>query len=287
MSKKIDYILEVLKVIRDEYLSNDMQSIENIRINATTIVAQKYGLWRTTILDKYQRGLRPETYGTESFDNLVKDWLIDRTPLLQEILLKHSTDEADKRKVARFFHEPNLTSFDKVDDTNNRSLYEKIRDLIELIENTEDNENNSFDPSSIKDERTKTAVMLVQRRGQKKFREELISLYDGKCAISGTNTIEVLEASHIVPYFGDETNHPTNGILLRSDIHNLFDFGLIAINETTYSIMISEMLRGSYYQQYDGRQLYLPKTAGFRPSRKALQRHRETSQFILDNRYHA
>jgi 5-methylcytosine-specific restriction protein A len=42
-------------------------------------------------------------------------------------------------------------------------------------------------------------------------------IYNEKCAISATNLPPVLEAAHIVPYQGVETNHITNGILLRSD----------------------------------------------------------------------
>jgi hypothetical protein len=103
MSKKIDQILEVLTIIRDEYLSGNTRSLEDIRVDATTYVAKKHNLWSTTILDKYQRGLRPETYGTESFDNLVRNWLVHGSTSLETILLNHSVNEADRRKVARFF----------------------------------------------------------------------------------------------------------------------------------------------------------------------------------------
>jgi 5-methylcytosine-specific restriction protein A len=48
-----------------------------------------------------------------------------------------------------------------------------------------------------------------------------LKIYNEKCAISATNLPPVLEAAHIVPYQGVETNNITNGILLRSDFHGL------------------------------------------------------------------
>jgi predicted restriction endonuclease len=59
--------------------------------------------------------------------------------------------------------------------------------------------------------------------GQINFRSKLLKIYNEKCAISATNLPPVLEAAHIVPYQGVETNNITNGILLRSDFHILFD----------------------------------------------------------------
>lgn len=158
-----------------------------------------------------------------------------------------------------------------------RDLYTRMQHLAQVIEEGIEHDG-SFDPSTINDERVRVARELVQRRGQRKFREMLIALYNGQCAISGTNVKEALEAAHIIPYSGGQTNHPANGLLLRSDIHNLFDFGLIAIDEATYSIIISKILHGSSYQEYDGRKLYLPESEKFWPSREALKQHREEAQ---------
>src|ERR1700722_13605652 len=80
-----------------------------------------------------------------------------------------------------------------------------------------------FDPKNIKDARERIRRTIVQRRGQAKFRNALLEAYGSRCAISGCGALEVLEAAHICPYQGSATNHVTNGLLLRADIHTLFD----------------------------------------------------------------
>ncbi|RZM24778.1 MAG: HNH endonuclease, partial [Pedobacter sp.] len=77
---------------------------------------------------------------------------------------------------------------------------------------------------------------ITARRGQKSFRDKLLKAYEYKCAVTGCDVIATLEACHIMPYNGDYTNHIQNGILLRSDIHVLFDLGLLTI------VYISEKL---------------------------------------------
>jgi hypothetical protein len=284
MSKKIDHILEVLGIIRDEHVSNSVRPLEDVRVDATTVVAEKYKLWRTTVLDKYQRGLKPDTYGTESFDNLVRDWLVQSSPLLETILLSHSEDETDKSKVSNFFQNVNPEISDEIeiigsntDGARRRNLYARMQHLARIMEEKVDYDG-SFDPSTINDERVRVARELVQRRGQRKFRDTLMVLYGGQCAISGINVKEALEAAHIIPYSGDQTDHPKNGLLLRADIHNLFDFGLISIDEATYSVIISKRLYGSSYQEYVGRKLCLPDNEEFWPSQEALKQHREEAQ---------
>jgi predicted restriction endonuclease len=64
-----------------------------------------------------------------------------------------------------------------------------------------------------------------------------------------------LEAAHLRPYRGEGDNHPSNGLLLRSDLHTLFDLGLIGINPEDHTIVIHPALRGTEYEQYDGKGL--------------------------------
>ncbi len=80
---------------------------------------------------------------------------------------------------------------------------------------------------------------------QARFREKLLDAYGARCAITGTAVASTLQAAHIVPYRGPQTNAVGNGILLRADIHNLFDMGLIQIEPTTYKIRLSEELLSS------------------------------------------
>jgi hypothetical protein len=91
-------------------------------------------------------------------------------------------------------------------------------------------ESGAFDASNEKDARAKTLRTIVQRRGQPQFRQKLITAYAGRCAMTGCAVPDILEAAHIKPYMGDHSNHVTNGLLLRADVHTLFDLGLVRIH---------------------------------------------------------
>lgn len=63
-----------------------------------------------------------------------------------------------------------------------------------------------FDPASIVDARQRAITAIVRRRGQPEFRQRLIDAYQGRCAITGCDAVEALEAAHIIPHQGDQTN---------------------------------------------------------------------------------
>ncbi len=126
-----------------------------------------------------------------------------------------------------------------------------------------------FDSKDAENAKEKTIRAIVNRRGQAKFRSTLLKIYNEKCAISATNLPSVLEAAHIIPYQGAKTNHITNGILLRSDFHTLFDLGLIGINQH-YKAVVSSSLRDTEYEQYHEADIFLPVNGKERPSFMAL-----------------
>lgn len=128
-----------------------------------------------------------------------------------------------------------------------------------------------FDPTSISDARRRIASSIVIRRGQQGFRQSLISVYSGKCAITGCSVIDVLEAAHIFPYRGVQTNDISNGILLRADIHTLFDLGLIKINPNSFTVEIDEKITNSEYAKLSGKNIHLPVKESDRPSKEALK----------------
>ena len=86
-----------------------------------------------------------------------------------------------------------------------------------------------------------------------------------------------LEAAHIRPYKGPQTNHPTNGLLLRADMHDLFDLGMIAVDTAAMTLRLASDLEGTKYEQYEGRKLWVPREADVKPNVEALDRHRERS----------
>jgi putative restriction endonuclease len=141
-----------------------------------------------------------------------------------------------------------------------------------------DSDEQPFDPSNIADARERIFRTIVQRRGQKAFRDSLIAAYDGKCAISGCNIIDVLEAAHIYPYCGPDTNKTSNGLLLRADLHTLFDCLLIAIDPATLKVIISPQLLASTYKQLHDRKIRVPRELSQAPSKEALMMHRAESR---------
>ena len=88
------------------------------------------------------------------------------------------------------------------------------------------------------------SVSLTQRKGQARFRNDILKVYNYKCAISNVGEPVALEAAHIERYINEHSNHVNNGICLRSDIHKLFDNHLISI-DANYKIHISSKIKNS------------------------------------------
>lgn len=110
----------------------------------------------------------------------------------------------------------------------------------------------------------------VVREGQQFFREKVLSTYNRKCCISGYNFDSVLEAAHVTPYNGKESNAIQNGLCLRSDIHKLWDRYLIAINPETYKVEVAECLNETEYQRLEGREVFGGMDEKLIPNRKLL-----------------
>lgn len=127
-----------------------------------------------------------------------------------------------------------------------------------------------FDPNGREDARERVLREIVQRRGQQKFRKALIAAYEGRCAITGCSVTPLLEAAHITPYLGQETNSTTNGLLLRADIHTLWDLGLIALDPKDRTVWVSPKITDSTYRVLARVPLMLPLNSAQWPSSAAL-----------------
>lgn len=104
------------------------------------------------------------------------------------------------------------------------------------------------------------------RRGQAKFRADLIGAYSGQCAVTGSRIEELLEAAHIVPHAQGTNYRVSNGLLLRADIHTLYDLYLLSVDER-YRVHLSKRLILSDYRNYHGAHLRsLPTTSAQQPS---------------------
>jgi hypothetical protein len=131
-----------------------------------------------------------------------------------------------------------------------------------------------YDPALVRDARRKVQREVVRRQGQKAFRSGLLTAYQGRCAITGCEVEPVLEAAHITPYLGPQTNNITNGLLLRSDVHTLWDSGLMFLNRD-FRVSLKPGLMSSEYTVLQGRTLALPSRHDIRPSELAIRSHRE------------
>lgn len=130
-----------------------------------------------------------------------------------------------------------------------------------------------------RDSRILTQQFVALRQGQPKFRQDLLAAYGGACAVTGTRIESVLEAAHIAPHKGTHTNVVHNGLLLRADVHTLFDLHLLAITDGLV-VRTSPDLAGSLYSEFDGRQLRQPTALEDRPSRDQLAAHRKKCPWL-------
>jgi HNH endonuclease len=128
-------------------------------------------------------------------------------------------------------------------------------------------------PEEIDDERKRVLQYIVQRQGQKTFRTDLLDAYQNQCAITGCGVIEVLEAAHIIPYLGVKTNHVSNGLILRADLHTLFDLFLFTIDPESLTVIISPSLKNTYYENISGENIRQRKSGFSDVSKAAIQYH--------------
>jgi len=115
------------------------------------------------------------------------------------------------------------------------------------------------------------------RLGQGAFKALVISAYNWRCAATGERTAPVLEASHIKPYAQSGPHQVNNGILLRSDVHTLFDLGYLTIT-STYQLEVSKRINEEYqngreYYALHGKQIALPENEAQRPGLEFLNWH--------------
>lgn len=143
-----------------------------------------------------------------------------------------------------------------ISDTDVAYLLSAVREKAHQFAQHESQNPDPYEPLHL--EKIEDAMGLRQvvlRRYQSAFRQALLSKRPNRCAITGTSELSVLEAAHIIPYaerFADR-DKSENGLLLRSDIHKLFDAYLISINPETKAIEVSERVTSPDYQSLSGK----------------------------------
>ena len=123
-------------------------------------------------------------------------------------------------------------------------------------------------------------ILTRVRLGQGAFRVMITDAYERKCAISGERTLPVLDAAHIKPYDKSGPHSISNGILLRTDLHKLFDKGYLTITND-FKIEVSRKIKeefenGRDYYRYQGNPLItLPPRQIDKPSQNFIDWHHQ------------
>lgn len=122
--------------------------------------------------------------------------------------------------------------------------------------------------------------LIRPRLGQGSFRVEVMEAYNRRCSITGEKTLPVLQASHIKPYAESGPHEVRNGLFLRSDLHILFDRGLVTVTDD-YRVEVSpaindEWSNGREYYAMHGRPLAsVPEQEEMRPAKEFVRWHNE------------
>lgn len=120
--------------------------------------------------------------------------------------------------------------------------------------------------------------LVKPRLGQGTFRVAVTDSYGRRCAITGERTLPVLDAAHIKAYGAGGGHEVSNGLLLRTDIHKLFDRGYVTV-DSDFRFAVSPRLRedfqnGRHYYDLVGQPLRLPERGHLQPDPEALDWHR-------------
>ena len=123
-----------------------------------------------------------------------------------------------------------------------------------------------------------TPVLVRPRLGQGAFRLAVTDAYERRCAVSGERTLPILDAAHIRAFSEGGAHDPANGLLLRTDIHRLFDLGYVTVSGD-HRFEVSTRLKadfdnGRHYYELHGQPVRPPR-GGTPPSPDALRWHRE------------
>lgn len=121
--------------------------------------------------------------------------------------------------------------------------------------------------------------LIRPRLGQGTFRVAVTAAYGGACAVSGEHSLPVLEAAHIRPYAVAGSHAVPNGLLLRADIHRLFDAGYVTVTPE-HRFLVSQRLKqefenGKTYYEKNGLVIEVPKRPEDRPDKELLRWHNE------------
>jgi putative restriction endonuclease len=123
-------------------------------------------------------------------------------------------------------------------------------------------------------------VLTRRRLGQRTFQILVTDNYERRCAVTGEKALPVLDAAHILPVGKGGQHQIDNGLLLRTDVHRLFDKGYVTVTPDG-RFLVSRRLKddfdnGEPYMPFNDQRIWMPGDPARRPSREALEWHADT-----------
>ena len=176
--------------------------------------------------------------------------------------------EGQRFEVPEF--KPNIVAYKIY--TKGKAGYSKLRgNLFERL--------GQLDMPEVLEPRYGTARVVRSRLGQGTFRDQILESYGHSCSITQEKSVPVLEAAHIKPYSEGGSHDISNGLLLRVDIHKLFDEGYVTVTPE-HKFRVSTKLKEEYgngrdYYARDKQEIHVPEDELLRPDRLALERHND------------
>ena len=139
----------------------------------------------------------------------------------------------------------------KWNDLQSELVFRRLRGRFDVLHITEKTESERL-------ERQRQLAERWARPEQAKFRERLLELFGGKCAVSGCSALDAVDAAHIIGVDGAGEDVNANGLILRADLHRLFDRDLMAIDPATGTVHFHADCAANY-PALDGSCVKLPR----------------------------
>lgn len=171
---------------------------------------------------------------------------------------------------------PNIVTFKTYDtgETEGAAIWDAVQErATRLLLSTQDADQARYG----------APTLIRPRLGQATFRIVVTDAYERRCAITRERTLPALEAAHIKPYADGGSHNPSNGLLLRRDIHALFDAGYVTVTpslkfEVSRRIK-EEFENGRDYYALHGQAIKPPAAPDWQPDAEALRWHNEQRYF--------